>query len=76
MSNEYIGISAVLDFFCNYESLLVLPNDWPHNRSFMVFYPLFTGRPFHCYMLDKSFVSLGVSALFCHFDCIFDGKSC
>ena len=35
---------------------------------------LYTGRHFHCYMLDE-FVILGVSGLFCHFYTIFDEQA-
>ena len=39
------------------------------------FNQLYTGRLFHCYMLEESIVILGVSGLFCRFYSIFDGKS-
>ena len=37
--------------------------------------PLYTGRLFHCYILDDPFVILGVLSLFHQFYSIFDRKS-
>ena len=37
---------------------------------------LYTGRFFHCYMVESPIVILGMSGLFCHFYSNFDGKSC
>ena len=42
----------------------------------VIFSPLYTGRPIHCYMLDEFICHLGVSFIFCRFYSIFDGKSC
>ena len=44
--------------------------------SLSVVNPLYTGRLFHCYMLDEFICHLGVSGLFCHFYAIFDGEIC
>ena len=35
---------------------------------------VYTGKLFHCYMLDKFICHFMVSSLFCRFYSIFDGK--
>ena len=45
-------------------------------NSAIGFHPLYTGRLFHCYMLDESIYLLVVSGPLCRYYSIFDGKSC